>query len=73
VVSKPIEDLHFPQELLDKFDENPSFKAAFDALTPGRKKGFLFHFNGAKQSATRTSRIEKCMPLIFEGKGLQGI
>jgi len=73
VVSKPVEDLHFPQELLDKFDENSAFKAAFDALTPGRKKGFLFHFNGAKQSATRTSRVEKCMPLIFEGKGLQGI
>ncbi len=73
VIPKSVDELHFPQELLDKFDENPAFKAAFDSLTPGRKKGFLFHFNGAKQSATRTSRIEKCMPLIFEGKGLQGI
>nr|WP_255775031.1 YdeI/OmpD-associated family protein [Halomonas alkalisoli] len=37
-------------------------KAAFEALTPGRKRGYILHFSGAKQSSTRTSRIEKCVP-----------
>lgn len=59
----------YPQELLDKMEVDSSFKAAFEALTPGRQKGYLFHFNGAKQSATRASRIEKCVPKIMEGKG----
>jgi uncharacterized protein YdeI (YjbR/CyaY-like superfamily) len=57
------------QELKDKFLEDPQFKHAFDALTPGRQRGYLFHFAGAKQSATRIARIEKAMPAIFEGRG----
>jgi hypothetical protein len=48
----------------------PSAEApAFEALTPGRQRGYLFHFAGAKQSETRTARIEKAMPAIFEGRG----
>jgi uncharacterized protein YdeI (YjbR/CyaY-like superfamily) len=58
-----------PPELTEKFRSDPRFERAFEALTPGRQRGYLFHFNGAKQSATRTSRIAKAMPAIFAGKG----
>lgn len=59
-----------PEELHDKFEEMPEFKAAFEALTPGRQRAYILHFSQPKQAKTRTSRIEKCMPKIFEGKGL---
>ncbi len=59
-----------PEELEAKFRDAPEFKRAFEALTPGRQRGFLFHFNEAKQSATRTARIEKAMPTILAGRGL---
>ena len=68
VETKPRE-LPLPDELKQKFREDPRFKRAFEALTPGRQRGYLFHFGGAKQSATRTARIEKAMPAIFEGRG----
>jgi uncharacterized protein YdeI (YjbR/CyaY-like superfamily) len=58
-----------PEELKEKFHNDPRFKRAFEALTPGRQRGYLFHFAGAKQSGTRTARIEKAMPAIFEGRG----
>jgi uncharacterized protein YdeI (YjbR/CyaY-like superfamily) len=58
-----------PEELKAKFRADPKFKRAFEALTPGRQRGYLFHFTGAKQSATRTARIEKAAPAIFEGRG----
>src|SRR5205823_11418260 len=53
-----------PEELQKKFDEVPALKKAFDALTPGRQRGYILYFSGAKQSKTRESRIEKCMPQI---------
>lgn len=59
-----------PEELQDKLDNDPIFKEAFEALTPGRQRGYVLHFSGAKQAKTRLSRIEKCTPKIFEGKGL---
>jgi uncharacterized protein YdeI (YjbR/CyaY-like superfamily) len=62
-------ELPVPEELTQKFRSDPKFKRAFEALTPGRQRGYLFHFTGAKQSATRTARIEKAMPAIFEGRG----
>jgi uncharacterized protein YdeI (YjbR/CyaY-like superfamily) len=62
--------LPVPEELQAKFRSDPRFRRAFEALTPGRQRGYLFHFAGAKQSATRTARIEKAMPAIFEGRGL---
>lgn len=68
VVTKP-RVLPVPAELKAKFRTDPRFKRAFAALTPGRQRGYLFHFAGAKQSATRTARIEKAMPAIFEGRG----
>jgi uncharacterized protein YdeI (YjbR/CyaY-like superfamily) len=61
--------LPLPAELLTKFRADPKFKSAFEALTPGRQRGYLFHWNGAKQAATRTARIEKAVPAIFKGKG----
>jgi uncharacterized protein YdeI (YjbR/CyaY-like superfamily) len=61
--------LDIPAELQAKFDEDAKFKAAFEKLTPGRQRGYILHFTGAKQSKTITSRIEKCMPRVFEGKG----
>jgi uncharacterized protein YdeI (YjbR/CyaY-like superfamily) len=55
-------EIPVPEELKAKFRKDPKFKRAFEALTPGRQRGYLFHFTGAKQSATRTGRIEKAMP-----------
>jgi uncharacterized protein YdeI (YjbR/CyaY-like superfamily) len=68
VETKPRE-LPVPDELAEKFRKDPKLKRAFEALTPGRQRGYLFHFTGAKQSATRTARIEKAMPAIFDGRG----
>ncbi len=59
-----------PEELQNKLDEIPALKAAFDALTPGRKTGYILYFSAAKQSKTRESRVEKCMRQILNGKGL---
>jgi len=59
-----------PEELQNKLDEIPALKAAFEALTPGRRRGYILYFSGAKQSKTRTSRVKKCMPQILKGKGL---
>jgi uncharacterized protein YdeI (YjbR/CyaY-like superfamily) len=58
-----------PDELADKFRTDPRFKRAIEALTPGRQRGYLFHFTGAKKSETRTARIEKAMPAILAGRG----
>lgn len=61
--------LEYPEELTQLFAANPAFAQAFAALTPGRQRGYLLHFTSAKQSTTRTTRIEKCVPKIFSGKG----
>tara|TARA_R110002050_G_scaffold5843_1_gene25063 strand:+ start:174 stop:794 length:621 start_codon:yes stop_codon:yes gene_type:complete len=58
-----------PEEFQHKLDESPELRTAFEALTPGRQRGYLLHFSGAKQSKTRVSRIEKYIPKILEGKG----
>lgn len=58
------------EELLVKFKLNPELKKAFEALTPGRQRGYILYFSGAKQSATRTARIEKHSEAILIGKGL---
>ena len=69
VETKPLV-IPVPEELKEKFRKDPRFKRAFEALTPGRQRGYLFHFARAKQSSTRTARIEKAMRPIFEGRGL---
>lgn len=59
-----------PEEFQDKLDGNPALKTAFDALTPGRQRAYIFYFSTPKQSKTRESRVEKCMQQILNGKGL---
>lgn len=59
-----------PEELQNKLDELPALKTAFNALTPGRQRGYVLYFSAPKQSKTRESRIDKCMPQILNGKGL---
>ena len=71
VNQKSVADYPVPQELSEQFRKDPRFKRAFEALTPGRQKGYLYYFAAAKRSATRTARIEKAMPAIFEGRGFQ--
>ncbi|WP_154973969.1 YdeI/OmpD-associated family protein [Priestia megaterium] len=68
-VKKP-EELIIPEELQHKFDEIPALKTAFTTLTPGRQRAYILHFSAAKQSKTRASRVEKCIPNILNGKGL---
>ncbi len=57
-------------EFKQKLDENPALKIAFEALTPGRQRGYHLYFSAPKQSKTRISRVEKCMEQILNGKGL---
>lgn len=67
---KKASDFAVPEEFQAELDGDPDLKAAFEALTPGRQKGYLLYFSGAKQSKTRQARIEKCRPQIMVGKGL---
>ncbi|NHZ79964.1 hypothetical protein F2P44_11845 [Massilia sp. CCM 8695] len=59
-----------PEEFQVRLAQLPALRTAFDALTPGRQRAYLLHFAGAKQSKTRASRVENCMPLILDGLGL---
>jgi uncharacterized protein YdeI (YjbR/CyaY-like superfamily) len=59
-----------PEELQNKFDDIPTLKTAFEALTPGRQRAYILHFSAPKQSKTRESRVEKCIQQILNGKGL---
>ncbi|CAK6474099.1 YdeI/OmpD-associated family protein [Peribacillus castrilensis] len=68
---KKNEEFIIPEELHNKFDDNPALKTAFEALTPGRQRAYILYFSQAKQSKTRESRIEKCMQKILDGKGLK--
>jgi uncharacterized protein YdeI (YjbR/CyaY-like superfamily) len=67
---KKIEEHKAPEELQKKLDALPAFNTAFRALTPGRQRAYYIYIAGAKQSKTREARVEKCMPRILEGKGL---
>lgn len=60
-----------PEELQHKFNEMPALKTAFEDLTPGRQRQYIFYFSEAKQSKTRVSRVEKYIPKILEGQGLK--
>ncbi len=66
---KKTSDFPVPEELTQRFRKDPRYKRAFEALTPGRQRSYLYHFAAAKQSATRVARIQKAMPAIFEGRG----
>jgi uncharacterized protein YdeI (YjbR/CyaY-like superfamily) len=67
---KKTTEFKIPEEFQKKLDKIPALKTAFDALTPGRQRGYIFHFSQPKQSKTRESRVEKCMQQILNGKGL---
>ena len=67
---KKTTEFTIPEEFQKKLDETPGLKTAFDRLTPGRQRGYLLYFSGAKQSKTRASRVEKCSQQILNGKGL---
>ena len=68
---KKTKEFKVPEEFQKKLDKNRSLKRAFDALTPGRQRGYLFYFSQAKLSKTREARIEKWLPKILDGKGLE--
>jgi uncharacterized protein YdeI (YjbR/CyaY-like superfamily) len=63
-------ELELPAELTKILEKDRKLAKAFEALTPGRKRAYVMHINGAKQSATRSARVEKCAPMILAGKGL---
>lgn len=67
---KKTQDYAVPEEFQAVLNENDDIKSAFEALSPGRQRAYLFHFGQAKQSKTREARIEKFIPKILEGKGL---
>lgn len=68
---KKTADLKIPEEFQNILNEKPSLKTAFKALTPGRQRAYLFYFSQPKQSKTRTARVEKYVPQILNGKGLE--
>lgn len=70
VAFKKTEEFNMPAEFKAKLDKDARLKSAFEALTPGRQRGYLLHFSAAKQAKTRESRIEKSIPAILKGMGL---
>lgn len=70
VEMKKTKEFEMAEEFRNKLDQNPALQEAFKALTPGRQRAYLLHFSSAKQAKTRESRIEKCIPQIMDGIGL---
>ncbi|WP_278353194.1 YdeI/OmpD-associated family protein [Chryseobacterium gleum] len=70
VEMKKTKEFEMAEEFKEKLDQNPALQEAFKALTPGRQRAYLLHFSSAKQSKTREARIEKCIPQIMDGIGL---
>lgn len=70
VTLKKISEYIIPDEFQKKLDKSKALKTAFEALTPGRQRGYIFYFSQPKQSKTRVARVEKCVPRILDGKGL---
>lgn len=66
---KKVSDYPIPVELQAKLNENAILRAAFEALTPGRRKSYIFHISSAKQSKTKAVRVDKCVPMILSGRG----
>ena len=67
---KKTSDFNIPKEFQNKLDKTTSLKKAFEALTPGRQRAYIFYFSQPKQSKTREARVEKYMKQILSGKGL---
>ncbi|MCW7490594.1 YdeI/OmpD-associated family protein [Leptospira meyeri] len=70
IVMKKTSEYEVPEEFLKRLEEEPKLQIAFESLTPGRQRGYLLHFSGAKKSETRVERIEKQITNILKGKGL---
>lgn len=68
---KKTTEFNLPEEFQKKLDEIPALKTAFTALTPGRQRAYLLYFSAPRQAKTRESRVEKWMPQILKGKGLE--
>ena len=71
VPMKKTSEFKMPVEFKNVLDATPALKKAFAALTPGRQRGYLLYFSSAKQSKTREARVEKYIPRILKGKGLE--
>jgi uncharacterized protein YdeI (YjbR/CyaY-like superfamily) len=69
-VTRKNTEMAFPEEFQNKLDKSPALKAAFETLTPGRQRAYNLYFSAPKQSKTRTSRVDKCLQRILNGKGL---
>ena len=69
VVFKKASDYPIPEELQKRLDDDAGLRSAFAALTPGRRKSYIFHISSAKQAKTRAARAEKCVPMILSGRG----
>ena len=67
---KKTSEYKMPEEFKEQLDEITELKTAFEALTPGRQRGYLLYFSSAKQSKTRADRVKKYIPHIINGKGL---
>lgn len=67
---KKTSEFALPEEFQKRLDNSPALKKAFNALTPGRQRGYILYFSAAKQPATREARVEKYVPQILEGRGL---
>jgi uncharacterized protein YdeI (YjbR/CyaY-like superfamily) len=67
---KKTAEFNLPEEFQQVLDEMPELKTAFEALTPGRQRGYLLHFSAPKQAKTRAARVEKYLQKILDGKGL---
>jgi uncharacterized protein YdeI (YjbR/CyaY-like superfamily) len=70
VAMKSVAQFDVPTEFQERMDDEPALAEAFHTLTPGRQKGYLLHFAGAKQSTTRAARVAKHAPRILRGLGL---
>jgi uncharacterized protein YdeI (YjbR/CyaY-like superfamily) len=66
---KKASEYRIPEELQSTLDDNAAVRAAFEALSPGRRKSYIIHVSSAKQAKTRSARVEKCLPMILSGRG----
>jgi uncharacterized protein YdeI (YjbR/CyaY-like superfamily) len=69
VALKKASEYVIPVDLQARLDEAPALRAAFEALTPGRRKSYILHISSAKQASTRAARAERCAPMILDGRG----
>ena len=66
---KKASEYAIPEQLQARLDDNAALRAAFEALTPGRRKSYIFHISSAKQAKTKEARTDRCVPMILSGRG----